>query len=116
MNYFHFFRHLPVYLLHYSDESKDVIETNGTIKFFHYSDFLIKYNYDKSPNSLYGPIFNSKSYKIIAMHKDISKEEKKNEDFKLVLNIEKTITKFKEHMEKKIEYLKNLEDIKKEIK
>ena len=110
---FSFFRHQPVYLLHYSDESKKVIQTNGIIKSCHYSDFLIKYNYDKSPNSLYGPIFNSKNYKIIAMDKDISKEEKNNEDFKLGLNIKEPITKY---IEKKIEYLKNLENIKKEIK
>ena len=101
---FSFFRHKSVYLLHYSEEEKEIIQTNGIIKSLESKNFLIQYNYDKSPNLLYGPIFDSKSYKIIAIHAGISETE----DFKLGFLIKIPIEIFKEHLEKKKLHLEEL--------
>ena len=111
-NLFQIFRYKPVYLLHYSNDTKKVILTTGIIKSIYDENFYIKFDLNKSSNLLYGPIFDSKSYKIISMYGGNSNKD----SIKLGLFIHNAIKIFEVFKREKIEeyqqYLYQLKQIK----
>ena len=112
-NLFQIFRNKPVYLLHHSNDIKKVIITTGIINSIYDENFYIKFDLNKSSNLLYGPIFDSKSYKIISMYGGNSN---KDSSIKLGLFIHNKIKIFEVFKKEKIEeyqqYLNQLKQLK----
>ena len=111
-NLFQIFRNKPVYLLHHSNDIKKVILTTGIINSIYDENFYIKFDLNKSSNLLYGPIFDSKSYKIISMYGGNSNKD----SIKLGLFIHNAIKIFEVFKREKIEeyqqYLYQLKQLK----